>query len=312
MNQRICGAIDIGGSKIAVGLVADSGAVIVQERIPLDRGPTRENVLAAADRLRTIAGDTRLSAVGVTVPGLVDIDRGEWVHSPFTKIEGFAVRDELANRLGVPVAIDNDVNLSALAEHRAGVCTGESDFLWMTVSNGIGGALYLGGSLYRGKRGHAGEVGHVVVEPGGRGGDTGIPGTLESYACGRGIASMYTERSGDSSGDEPRVDARRVAELARDGNRTAIDTYAEAGRKIGRVCAGTINILNLPIVVIGGGVANAFDLLAPAITEILQVEVFGIANPAPRVLVSAFPTEAALIGAGLAAHDLTSKTGEIR
>lgn len=302
----ICGAIDIGGSKISVGLVTPKGDILKEERVPLKRGPTRENVLAAADRLLTLAGNSDFGAVGVTVPGLVDIARGEWVHSPFTKIEGFAVRDELSRELGVPVAIDNDVNACALAEHRAGVCIGESDFLWMTVSNGIGGALYLNGSLYRGKRGHAGEVGHVVVEPGGRSGDVGILGSLESYACGRAIATSYAERSGDDANG----DARRVAELARRGDRSAIEAYTEAGRKIGRVCAGAINILNLPVLVVGGGVALAFDLLEPAIAEALQTEVFSTANPEPRVLVSAFPQGAALIGAGLTAHDLATEREE--
>lgn len=297
-------SVDIGGSKISAAIYDEHGAVYGFRRIELESPPDPHAIRELLDAfVRDTDAERTPDVVGVAVPGLVDIERGEWVYSPFGRTRGFSVAAFVHDLLGVPAYIDNDVNMCALAEHRFGVCRGERDFLWITMSNGVGGALYLDGSLYRGASGHAGEIGHVVVDPAGRRADTQILGSLEAYSSGRAIVAEYLSRTGR----EENIDAAVVSERAMGGESAALETFQSVGRAVGRAIATAVNLLNLPLVVIGGGVAQSFDLFEAPLRDAMLENVFREANEAPRVLRSDFPLRAASIGAAVCAFDALRK-----
>lgn len=300
-------SIDVGGSKIAGAIYGDDETPVGYRRMVLDHPPDpgtierfTESFLSGAEG---VEGSPIPDVIGIAIPGLADTELGEWVYSPFGGTRDVPIAARLRDRFGLPVYIDNDVNLCALAEHRFGVCRGENDFLWITLSNGVGGGLFLDGKLYRGAFGFSGEIGHLVVEPGGRRSDTPIPGTLEAYASGRGIAVDYRDRTKSS---DP-VSARDIAVRARSGDMGALAAYQNAGRAAGRAIAAAINLLNLPLVVIGGGVAESFDLFEGELKATMMEELFREANRSPRVVQSAFPLRAASIGASVFALDSYEK-----
>ena len=157
-------AIDIGGSKIVVGVVDETGAVLQSCKENLPRTYGIDTVIETILRLANSLGGQDFSAAGVTIPGLADPAKGIWKYAPFSGIGEIPIAAILNEKLGIPVYIENDVNACAVGEKVFGNCRDDKDFLWITVSNGIGGALYLNGELYPGGSGNAGEIGHFIVE----------------------------------------------------------------------------------------------------------------------------------------------------
>ena len=230
------------------------------------------------------------SVCGATVPGLCDMNTGRWLYAPFSGLSDIPITDVLTEITGLPAYADNDVNLSALAERYFGACRHTHDFLWITVSNGIGGGLFLGGELYRGSRLTAGEMGHLKVEENGRLCGCGKRGCLEAMASGASLSAIYEEKTGI------RFPTKRLAELAREGEGTASALFRGAGEYIGKGISHAVNLLGLDTVVLGGGVAESFDLLEPGIRDAMDRCVFTQGNPEVRVLHSPLGQYAALKG----------------
>ncbi len=273
-------ALDIGGSKYLVGIVAEDGKILASRK-----GAWPELTPEAV--LDTVCGEAQAvlketgaapAACGITVPGLADPARGMWVEAQFSGIRDFPVCEAVSARLGIPCFCDNDAQAYSLAEMIFGCCGNERDFLYVNVSNGVGGSVVSGGRLLYGSRGAAGEFGHCVVIPGGRPCKCGSRGCLEMYAAGPGIARSYAEAGGGTA------DAKEIAERARAGERTALDVYDRVGRLLGSVIAKGVNILNPSRVVLGGGVVGAFDLFGPALKETVREEVYTNANPEVEIL----------------------------
>jgi len=285
-------AVDIGGSKLVCGVVADDGTVLRTAGEPLCKEHGLEGLLLAIERCgQAVMGRETLCAVGATIPGLADAVNGLWVYAPFSGLANIPIAALLQERFQLPVAIENDVNACALAEHRWGVCQTIGDYLWMTVSNGVGGALVLRHALYTGSCGNAGEVGHLCVEE-----DAGkaLPcgcgrcGCLEAMASGQGIMKRY---------GEPGVTAKEIGERARAGEAKASAVMADTGRYLGRAIADCINVLNPAAVILGGGVSLDFDLLEPTLRETVAKRLFTRANPSVILRVTGLGYHAALLGA---------------
>ncbi|MBP0457639.1 ROK family protein [Streptomyces montanisoli] len=266
MNRWRIG-VDVGGTKIAAGLVSTTG--LLDERLVLPTPATEGasailgTVQRAVETLRASLppGDV-VTGVGIGTGGVVDHARGVIV-SATGLLHGWAgtrVADELHARLGLPVAIDNDGNALALGEHRFGAGRGHQDVLYVAVGTGIGGALVLGGELRRGAHHSAGELGHQPA-PGaeGRPCSCGGRGHIEAAASGPSITAAYRERSGDTQVTDLRVVAARAA--AGDGQ--AAGAIEEAATILGKVVAGLANTVDPEAVVIGGGVAQLGPILWP-------------------------------------------------
>jgi glucokinase len=305
----------MGGSKLLAGAV-DSG-LSVHHRA--QRSFTRHDVSYLFDTVVDAVEETRagaggeVAAVGFGIHSLIDQRTGTAVVAVNLPLKNVMFGDVMAERLDLPVFVDNDANLAALAEHRAGAARGCNEAAVLTVGTGIGGGLILRGELYRGAIGSAGELGHVVVDLNGPPCGPNCPnhGCVEAMASGTALAreALRVARERPRSGlGRALAEGRELAgplvtELAHDGDEAAIETIATIGRYLGVAITSLVNTFNPEVVVIGGGVMGAGELLLGPV----RAEVATRALPPSRDLVeivpAAFGVEAGMIGAAALAFD---------
>jgi len=241
-------------------------------------------------------------AAGATIPGLADSAKGIWCYAPFSGISEIPIVRILEEKLGLPVYIENDVNACAVGEKMFGNCREDSDFLWMTVSNGIGGAFFLNGKLYTGSCSNAGEIGHLTVEEhDGALCGCGKRGCLEAMASGKGIERAYAEKTGESK------TAQEIAELAKSGSEAAKEVFRAAGQYIGKAISLSVNLLNIQKVIVGGGVSQSFDLWKASMEQAVVNFLFQKANPCLQIEQTGLGYDAALIGAAAVAMENIKK-----
>jgi len=195
-------ACDIGGSKLLCGLVSEKGEIFDTEMCPLTAEITteklEEHLIDFYRRLTSRNPDCRILRCGINIPGLADPANGMWVYACFSGIRDYPIARRMEESLHLPVSIENDINACAWAEKIYGACKTCRDYLWVTVSNGVGGGLVLNGNIYGGAFGGAGEFGHVVVEPEGLPCPCGHKGCMEASAAGPAISRRYKALTGKS------------------------------------------------------------------------------------------------------------------
>lgn len=284
-------AVDIGGSKLILAVATSSGEILDTYRVDYPGNCTIENVMENIKKGYEKLKSYDFSYCGVAIPGLCDHRDGSWLYSPFSGIENVPMAKLVSEIVNVPTFGDNDVNISALAEKYFGICKGVDDYLWITVSNGIGGGLVLDGKLYRGKNFTSGEIGHFIVEENSkRKCGCGKYGCLEALSSGASIGAIYSEITGEQ------MTAKEVAEKAKSGDKTATEVWQNAGHYIGKASSYAVNLLGLDTVVLGGGAAQNFDLLKDSAKKTLDEYVFTRANPNVEILHSSLGAYAALKG----------------
>lgn len=288
MKNIFC--VDIGGSKLICGAVNPTGEILETFRAEYTKDYTIDTITDLILEGYNTLKHYDFCACGVAVPGLCDYQTGDWLYSPFSGIGDVPIAKIVSNMTGLPTFADNDVNISAMAEKYFGICKKTSDFLWITVSNGIGGGLYLNDKIYRGQNLSAGEIGHFVVVENGRPCGCGNHGCLEAHASGASISAIYAERTGNN------LSAKEIAALARQGDSESLKIWSSAGHYVGKAAAYAVNLLNLDTIVLGGGAAEAFDLLEPTATRALYDNLFKKANPNTKILHSDLGGHAALLG----------------
>jgi len=283
--------IDIGGSKILFGLIDDNDSLLNSFSIPLKKDINKEEIISIIKENTTKFKDIKLDGVGITIPGLADPINGIWVLSPFNGIDNFHIVDELKEYFNVPIRIENDVNACAIAEKTYGK-TNKNNYIWITISNGIGGAIVINNKLFSGDYGNAGEIGHIIVEEeDGFLCGCGRRGCLEAMASGNGISTIYHRLTGNT------LSAKEIGELAKENNESSIKAFNIAGHYIGKALASTINALNITTIYLGGGVMENFDFLKDAIIESINERVFKKANPKIEIYKTSLGYNAALYGA---------------
>jgi glucokinase len=302
--------VDIGGSKFITALVGDTGLVLASEKRlwTLNEAgaiPGAESLIAdlkhAIRSLLAANPQYRPAAMGATIPGLADPEKGMWIEASFSGIRDLAFGSIMEDEFRLPVSIDNDVRACALAERRWGCCANPpvDDFLWVTVSNGIGGCVFARGKPYRGGSGNAGEIGHLIVEegPAARPCKAGHAGCAEMHASGRALALNYLCLGGQKTvnGEEPT--AKNIAALARRGDRAALAAYELEGLYLGRAIGAAVNLLSPAKVVIGGGVSLDFALFKTPLEQSFRTHVYQNANPDLVIEPSPLGYKAALLGA---------------
>ncbi len=305
----------MGGSKLLVGAV--DGGLGVHHRVQrtvlgLDQPTLLNTVQTAVEEVIQYTGDD-VEAVGFGIPSLIDRRRGTSVKSVHLPLDDLAFADVMTERLGLPVSMDNDANLAALAEHRAGAAAGASEVVLLTLGTGIGGGLILGGRLYRGAVGAAGELGHMVVDLDGPRcyGDCPSRGCIEALASGTALAAQAREvarrqpRSGlgRALADGQELVGSLVTELAHDGDQAAIDVLRLIGARLGVAIASLVNIFNPEVVVIGGGVIGAGELLLGPAREEVADRALPPSRDDVRIVAAHFGVEAGMIGAAVLALD---------
>ncbi len=299
MNNKIF-SVDIGGSKLICGVVGTDGTVIDTYRVDYPKDYTLETVVDGIKQGFENLKHHDCFCCGVAVPGLCDPEKGIWLYSPFSGIENIMIGDIISEITNLKTYCDNDVNVSALAERYFGICKDVDDFLWITVSNGIGGGLFLDGKPYLGHSLNAGEIGHFIVEENnGRLCGCGNTGCLEAMASGASISAIYEDRTGVYK------TAKEIAQMARTGDSESVLVWQQAGAYIGKAAAYAINLLGLDTVVLGGGAAQDFDLIEGSAMQSMNRYLFKRANPDARILHSNLGGYAALKGgAALVIHKI--------
>ncbi|MGI6403926.1 MAG: ROK family protein [Oscillospiraceae bacterium] len=293
-------ALDIGGSKLMVGLVTLQGTILCSANHPWERMPQElllQVIQEKASQLLAAYPRYQPSAIGVTIPGLADPKRGLWIEASFSGIRNFAISQKLTQQFGLPAYLDNDAQACALAEKYYGGGKHCHHYLYVTVSNGVGGALFLDGKLYGGDKGHAGEIGHCVVVEEGRRCNCGSKGCLEMYAAGPGVVKNYRELGGDAQISGQPANAQLIAQLARTGDVIARKTFELEGYYLGKGIAAACNLLNPEKVIVGGGISQAFDLFEQSLKDTLHQSIYQRANQGIVIEPSPLCCHGGLLGA---------------
>jgi glucokinase len=305
---RVIG-VDMGGTKLLAGAV--DGELVVHHRVQrplagLDPAELIETTVQAVHEVSRNAGD-EIAAVGFGIPSVFD-QRSQTavvaVHLPLANIR-FA--DVMAERLGLPVFVDNDGNAAMLAEHLAGAARGIDDAALLTIGTGIGGGLILGGRLYRGAIGAGAELGHMVIDMDGPwcGGNCPNRGCVEALASGTALQreavrlarEQPESRLGRALADGRELVGPLVTELAHDGDPAATEALAVIGSHLGVGIANLVNIFNPAVVVIGGGVIAAGELLLAPAREQVALRALPPGRDHVRVVAAKFGVEAGMVGA---------------
>src|SRR5680860_709327 len=303
--------VDIGGTKVLAGSVSPDGVVAQTVRVHTpDRSkrPTavEDTIVLAVNEL---ADANQVAVVGVGAAGFVDAAGSTVMFSPHLSWRDEPLKDALEERLAVPVLVDNDANTTAWAELRFGAGRGFQQMLCITLGTGIGGALVIDGHIFRGANGMAGEFGHMQVVPDGRRCECGNRGCWEQYSSGNVLVREARELVEAQSpaafqlrdlveGDASRLTGPIVTEAARAGDPTAIEMFREIGDWLGTGLAGLTAAFDPEVIVIGGGVSDADDLLLDPAREALSRKLTGRGfRPEPPVLKAELGPDAGFIGA---------------
>lgn len=258
-------AIDIGGTKIAVGLVDSAGSLVHSAKVPTPRGDAEVVWAALVQLITETTADAGVRGVGIASAGPIDLASGTVSPLNIPGWRGFPVADRVAAVLpGVPVRLGGDGLCTALGEHRRGAGRGAQFLLGMVVSTGVGGGLVLDGAPYDGLSGNAGHVGHVVVELDGEPCACGGRGCVETVASGPRMARWAREHGWDAT---DHADAKELADDANTGNAVALEAFRRGATALAAMIASVAAVCDLDLVVIGGGVAKSGALLFDPLRE---------------------------------------------
>ena len=309
MSAPLVAGIDVGGTKVlGVALDPDDPTAVVDEvRVPTPDG-TAPLLDVIADVVRTLGEAHEIAAVGVGIAGLVDRGGVLRVGPNLPGLYGVRVGDELDARLGLPVRVDNDATCAAWGEHVAGAARGVSVALLVTLGTGIGGGVIADGELVRGAHGFGGEVGHMVVDPHGPTCPCGRAGCWERFASGSGLGMLGREaalahrfpRGVALAGQAEEVRGEHVTRAAAEGDADALAIMQRFGGWVALGIGNLLAILDSSLVVIGGGLVEAGDLLVEPVRAALPGQMLAPDERTDvRVVAAELGERAGAIGAAL-------------
>ncbi len=309
-----CG-IDVGGTKIAGGVVDDDGTILEKLRVESPATDPAAIEGAIADLVRQLASRHDVSAVGVGAPGYVDAARATVMFAPNVAWRDANVKAALEARCELPVVIENDANAAAWGEFRYGAGSDVDDLLLVTLGTGVGGGLVVDGGLYRGGFGVAAEIGHLRLVPGGVRCGCGRRGCLEQYASGSALVRDVRDlAAGQSTGSDTLleraggrvedIDGPMITRAAQEGDAFAVGRLAAVGHWLGEGIASLVAVLDPAVVAIGGGLSEAGELLLePARTTFAHHLPGGDHRPVAEIRKATLGNDAGLVGvADLARH----------
>ena len=292
--------VDLGGTNLRIAAVTRDGQLLEKVTLGTKVALGRDHVISEmCDAIQRLSGKYKETGkflgAGIGIPGIIDLQTGMLRKSAnLPGFEDYPVRAEIERRLGFPknaarVVLENDANVAALGEQWLGAARGVPNMAVVTLGTGIGGGIVLGGKIWHGMNGMAGEFGHVTIEPEGHPCGCGNRGCAEQYASASAIVRMAQEAI--ASGEAPALakaassdaefGAQSIYNLAIQGDEHARRIFRIFGRYLGIMLAGAINVLNLDMFVIGGGVSSAWDAYAPNMFEELRERSLVYAATAP-------------------------------
>jgi len=314
MSHELVIGIDIGGTKVAGGVVDDQGKVLSRARRDtphrsMSPDVVENTIVEVVDELFEAVGRDRISAVGIGAAGFVAADRATVVFAPHLSWRHEPLQENLQRRVRVPITVDNDANAAAWAEWKFGAAQGESHLMIVNLGTGIGGGIVTDGQVQRGRFGIAGEFGHMQVVPNGLRCECGNRGCWEQYASGNALVrearSLIAARSPmatdllASVGDDPaNLTGPLITAAAQAGDQTAIELLAEIGHWLGVGIANLAAAFDPGTFVVGGGVSAAGPLLLGPARETFRRQLTGRGyRPQAEIVAAEMGNEAGLIGA---------------
>jgi glucokinase len=307
--------VDVGGTKLLAGAVDSELSVHHRTQRTFtqpDQAAVLETVVDAVEEIRDQVGHDVL-AIGFGIPCLIDRRTGRSVMSVHLPLADLRFADVMTERLGLPVFVDNDANTAVLAELRAGAARGFRDVVMLTIGTGIGGGLVLDGRVYRGAIGAGAELGHTVIDMDGPPCQGNCPnrGCVEVMASGTALAREATRIAAERPGsalatvlaDGYRLEGPLVTELAYDGDPAAIQVIELIGTRLGVAISSFVNIFNPQLVIIGGGVMAAGDLLLEPARLVVAQRSLSPSRDEVKIVPAAIGVESGMIGAAAMAFD---------
>ncbi|MGN6379198.1 MAG: ROK family protein [Gaiellales bacterium] len=276
-TRRVVG-IDVGGTSVKAALVSGEYEVLANAHVPTDVKSQDGLLDSIADLVRQVADGAELSGVGFGLPSEIDQRSGRVVDSINVPIVDVPFAHEMHRRLGVPIRVDNDANVACLAEARMGAARGADHVVMFTLGTGVGGGLLIDGELFHGANGYGAELGHMVIDENGPRCQGHCPnhGCLEALASASGVEYAARQVAAEDPGGGLAAllgggtapDTRHVIDRALAGDGDCIEVLARVGRHLGVAISNCVNVFNPEVVVIGGGISIAGDLvLGPARVE---------------------------------------------
>ena len=301
--------VDVGGTKVAGGVVDEEGVVLARTRRPTPGSSPRDVEDTIAEVVADLRRDHEVAAVGIGAAGFVDLARSTMIFAPNLAWRDEPLRDEVSRRVGLPVVVENDGNAAAWAEHRFGAGRGQAHLVVLTVGTGIGSGVVLDGALYRGHTGIGPEYGHMQVVEDGRRCGCGQRGCWEQYCSGRALVREAREIAdvrpthgarllelGD--GRPEGIEGPEVTRAAREGDPAAAECFERIGHWLGQGLADLTALLDPAGFVVGGGVGEAGELLLGPARATLAERLTGREHrPQPEVSSASLGNDAGMVGA---------------
>jgi glucokinase len=307
--------VDVGGTKIAAGVVDDAGRLVATQRRETPATDTAAVVRTIGDLVSELRTQHDVQAVGIGAAAFIDKARATVLFAPNLAWRDTPLRAEVERRVRLPTVVENDANAAAWGEFRFGAGAAADDMLLVTVGTGVGGGLVIEGSLYRGGFGVAAEIGHLRVVPGGHLCGCGNRGCLEQYASGRALVREAKEVALANSpqaagilelagGDVDAITGPMVTKAAAAGDGFAVELLGEVGRWLGEGIASLAAVLDPTMVVLGGGVSEAGGLLLDPVLAAFRQSLTGRRHrPELTLALATLGNTAGLIGAADLARD---------
>jgi len=307
--------VDVGGTRVAAGLVDRKGRMLKEVRAltPRDAGPFAivDAIIELIEDVASGVHYAEVAGIGVGLPAQIDFLKQSVEFCTNLPLAGVDMRSLIMSRVRHSVTIDNDSNCAGIGESRFGAGKGVRDFVMITLGTGVGGALFLDGGCYRGARGLGGEIGHMVVQLDGPPCPCGGRGHIESFvgrpaiaARGREVAKTFKAFAlrEEAGGDAEQVTAEHVIAAATKGDEDARAILLEAGEVLGRALVGIVNLLNPKLVIIGGGVGESAALLVERAGDVIDGEALAGRRDV-RVVQAELGNDAGVLGAAALAFD---------
>lgn len=302
--------VDIGGTKLSGGVVADDGSVVAslrQDSPARDPEAIKDAIVALVGALQKEVSTT-VEAVGLAAAGYVSADRSTIIYAPNLAWRNEPLQSRVADAVGLPVFVENDATAAAWGEYLYGAGVGARSLLMATIGTGIGGGIVVNGAVYRGGFGGAAEIGHIRVVEDGRRCPCGLRGCFEAYASGSALTFDARERAAASpdnarillalaGGSPSGITGPLVSEAAEKGDLVAIECFDELERRIGEGLGSLAAVLDPDVIVIGGGVSEAHELSLRQIAHAFTSHVSGgVHRPAPDIRRASLGNRAGMIG----------------
>lgn len=297
----------MGGTTIKIGSVTANGEIIeervIETHVELGPADAINRLAQTISTLKEVHSDYEIVAAGIGVPGILDVKAGRIIEaSNLPGWENFEITKELSKRIYIPVFLENDANLAALGEQWLGAGAGSKDMFMVTLGSGVGGALISNGKLFS-INDVSGEFGHMIINFEGPKCSCGRNGCVEAYFSKHGLKRIAREKLKNNpvslltSYSDDKITPQFIANAAMQGDKAAIEVFKDASKAMGIAISNIINLLGVHKIVIGGGIANAWQIFYEPIMEVINHAVFKANVPKVKLVKAALDEKAGFIGA---------------